>query len=85
MATQITLYDEIAELLASLSAEKILAYRISEGMKSRLNELLEKQQINDLTEVERREVEHHLVINNIISLVKARARRTLSNAQHAQA
>jgi hypothetical protein len=85
MATQITIYDEIAELLASLSAEKILAYRISEGMKSRLNELLEKQQINDLTEVERREVEHHLVINNIISLAKARARRTLSNAQHAQA
>ena len=85
MATQITIYDEIAELLASLSAEKILAYRISEGMKSRLNELLEKQQINDLTEVERREVEHHLVINNIISLAKVRARRTLSNAQHAQA
>ena len=85
MATQITLYDEIAELLASLSAEKILAYRISEGMKSRLNELLEKQQTDDLTEVERREIEHHLVINNIISLAKARARRTLSNAQHAQA
>ena len=85
MATQITIYDEIAELLASLSAEKILAYRISEGMKSRLNELLEKQQINDLTEIERREIEHHLVINNIISLAKARARRTLSIAQHAQA
>lgn len=85
MTAQVTIYDEIAEFLASLSAEKVLSYKISEGTKARLNELLEKQQVNDLTEVERREVEHHLVINNIISLAKARARKMLSPVHHAQA
>jgi len=85
MTAQATIYDEIAEFLANLSAEKVLSYKISDAMKARLNELLEKQQANDLTEVERREVEHHLVINNIISLAKARARRMLSSVQHAQA
>ncbi|MFN0173605.1 MAG: hypothetical protein ACKVU0_03065 [Saprospiraceae bacterium] len=85
MTAQVTIYDEIAEFLASLSAEKVLSYKISEGTKARLNELLEKQQVNDLTEVERREVEHHLVINNIISLAKARARQMLSPVRHAQA
>ncbi|MBC7775699.1 MAG: hypothetical protein H7246_09705 [Phycisphaerae bacterium] len=85
MVAQITIYDEIAELLANLSAEKVLSYKISDGMKVRLNELLEKQQANELTEVERREVEHHLVINNIISLAKARARRMLSPDCHVQA
>ena len=49
-------------------------------MKLRLNELLEKQQAENLSETERREVEHHLVINNIISLAKARARRLVSYA-----
>lgn len=85
MTAQVTIYDEIAEFLASLSAEKILAYKISEGMKTRLNELLEKQQADDLTEVERREVEHHLVINNIISLAKASARKMLLSPSYAQA
>ena len=85
MIAQATIYDEIAEFIASLSAEKILAYKISDGMKARLNELLDKQQIDDLTEVERREVEHHLVINNIISLAKAKARQLLSADHYAQA
>ncbi|MEQ1744236.1 MAG: hypothetical protein ABMA02_02340 [Saprospiraceae bacterium] len=74
MTAQRTIYDEIAELLASLSAEKVLAYHLPNPMKNRLTELLEKQQQAELTEEERREVEHHLVINNIISLAKARAK-----------
>ncbi len=80
MTAQVTIYDEIAEFLASLSAEKVISYSISERMKLRLNELLEKQQVENLSENERREVEHHLVINNIISLAKARARRLVSYA-----
>jgi len=83
MTIQRTIYDEIAEFMASLSADKVLAYRVPASMKLRLSELLEKQQTTDLTEEERREVEHHLVINNIISLAKARAKRML--ASHVQA
>jgi hypothetical protein len=74
MTSQLTIYDEIASFLASLSAEKVIAYQLPEGMKLRLSNLIEKQQIENLSETERREVEHHLVINNIISLAKARAR-----------
>lgn len=83
MTVQRTIYDEIAEFMASLSADKVLAYRLPAPMKLRLSELLEKQQTTDLTEEERREVEHHIVINNIISLAKARAKRML--ASHVQA
>lgn len=77
MTTQHTIYDEIAEFLAGLSAEKVLAYHVPKAMKQRLNELLERQQEGMLTEAERREVEHHLIINNIISLAKARAKSLL--------
>jgi|GEM_PF-1815858 len=83
MTVQHTIYDEIAEFMASLSAEKVLAYHVSKQMTYRLSELLEKQQTSELSEGERREVEHHLVINNIISLAKARAKRIL--ASHVQA
>ncbi len=79
MTTQLTIYDEIAAFLASLSAEKVLAYQLPESMKLRLSGLLEKQQVEVLTEEERREVEHHLVINNIISLAKARARSIMQS------
>lgn len=77
MTTQLTIYDEIAAFLTSLSAEKVLAYHLPEHAKLRLSELLERQQTEVLTEAESREVEHHLVINNIISLAKARARRIM--------
>ena len=83
MTAQFSIYDEIAAFVACLSAEKVLAYHLPDQMKLRLTELLEKQQTEELSETERREVEHHLVINNIISLAKARARRMLSS--HAQA
>ena len=84
MTAQFSIYDEIAAFVASLSAEKVLAYHVPDQMKHRLTELLEKQQVEELSEIERREVEHHLFINNIISLAKARARRMLSSS-HAQA
>lgn len=83
MTAQVNIYDEIAAFVASLSAEKVLAYHVPEQMQSRLAELLEKQQTGEISESERREIEHHLVINNIISLAKARARRMLSS--HAEA
>jgi flagellar biosynthesis component FlhA len=79
MTTTLTIYDEIADFLASLSPDKVLAYHLSDNVKKRLNSLLDKQQVETLTEVERREVEHHLVINNIISLAKARARNLVAN------
>jgi hypothetical protein len=77
MTTSLTIYDEIADFLASLSPDKVLAFHLSDNVKKRLNSLLDKQQLGTLTEVERREVEHHLIINNIISLAKARARKLL--------
>jgi hypothetical protein len=79
MTTTLTIYDEIADFLASLSPDRVLAYHLSDNVKKRLNSLLDKQQVEILTEVERREVEHHLVINNIISLAKARARNLVAN------
>jgi hypothetical protein len=67
MIATTNIFDEVAGFLASLSAERVLAYQVSASTKQRLSDLLEKQQSQTLSEEERREVEHHLIINNIIN------------------
>ena len=80
MTTETTIYDEVAQFLATLSAEKVLDYHLPEPVKLRLRILLEKQQTEVLTADEKREVEYHLIVNNILSLAKAKARCMLSAA-----
>lgn len=73
-------FDELAELLASMDPNKVLAFRTSEKSQSRLNELLEKhKQANKLSKEEESEVEQLLLLDHIVGLAKARALNRLAN------
>ncbi len=52
MTVQSNVYDELAEFLASLAPEKVLAFKPSEKKQQRLSELLLLQQSRNLTVAE---------------------------------
>jgi hypothetical protein len=77
MITQ-TVYDEVADFMASMNPEKVIAFKPSKSNQKRLDFLLDKQKEIALTDVERNELEHYLILNRIIGLAKARAFNMIS-------
>ena len=79
MMVQSNVYDELAEFLASLAPEKVLAFKPSEKKQHRLSELLLFQQSRDLTLTEKIEIDHFFTLERIIRVAKAHALTLLSN------
>lgn len=77
MITQ-TVYDEVADFMASMNPEKVIAFKPSKSNQKRLDFLLDKQKEITLTDSERNELEHYLILNRIIGLSKARAFNMIS-------
>jgi hypothetical protein len=73
MSTQITVYDELAEFLATLSPSKVLSFKPSASKQQRLNYLLELKHAGSLTDLEKVELEHYFNLERIIRLAKAHA------------
>ncbi|MBK8706206.1 MAG: hypothetical protein IPN33_23335 [Saprospiraceae bacterium] len=72
-----SVYDELAQFLASLSPRKVLAYKASTKSQMRVNELLEKNKTKGLTEEEKEEMERHMTVEHIVRLAKANALQRL--------
>ncbi len=79
MMVQTNVYDELAEFLASLAPEKVLAFKPSEKKQQRLSELLVLQQSRDLTLGEKMEMDHFFTLERIIRIAKAHALTLLTN------
>ena len=77
MITQ-TVYDEVADFMASMNPEKVIAFKPSKINQNRLDSLLDKQKEYTLSDAERSELEHYLILNRIIGLAKARAFNMIS-------
>ena len=76
-------FDELADLLASMDPDKVLAFRTSEKAQLRLDELLEKNKKTEgLSESEQSEIEHFMLLEHIVSLAKARALKRLAQKQN---
>lgn len=76
-------FDELADLLASMDPDKVLAFRTSERSQLRLEELLEKNKKPEgLSATEASEVEQFMLLEHIISLAKARALKMLTQKQN---
>ena len=76
-------FDELADLLASMDPDKVLAFRTSEKAQLRLNELLEKnKQKGGLSKSEQVEMEQFMLLEHIVSLAKARALKRLAQKQN---
>lgn len=73
MSTATTVYDQIAEFMAGMDPNKMIAFKASSENQKRLDQLLDKQKESGLTRKEKNELEHYLIVNRIIGLAKARA------------
>lgn len=76
---QHSVYDDLAEFLASLSPEKVLAYQPSEKKQKRLSTLLDKKRSMELTAPEVEEMEHFFTLERIIRMAKTHALTLLTH------
>jgi len=77
-----SVFEELADFLASMNPDKILAFRTSKKLQSRLEQLLEKnKRPKGLTQTEQSEVEQFMLLEHIVSLAKASALKNLVQKQ----
>lgn len=72
------IYEEIAEFIAAMNPKKILTFQATVDQQERFEELLEKEKGSGLTAEEKAELDRYLMVNQLVSLAKARARRQLA-------
>ncbi len=73
-------FEEMIDFLASgPTPEEIVAFKTSPAAQARLEELLDKNREDGLTEDEAAELDVYEQVNHVLLLLKARARPTLSS------
>ena len=72
MLTQ-SVYNEVADFMANMNPSMVIAFKPSPDNQSRFDFLLDKQESSRLSDDEKTELEHYLILNRIIGLAKARA------------
>lgn len=71
-------FDEIVDFITSAPLpEQILMFRPSVYVQNRLEDLLEKKREKALNEAETRELDQFLLIEHLMRLAKARARKKI--------
>lgn len=65
-------------LASSPSPQEILEFELTQAMLDRASELLDKNRAGQLTPREAAELDEHVHIDNLLSMLKARALRTLN-------
>lgn len=78
--TTTSVFDDVIDFLTSCPQPKeVIAFKPSPSSQRRVSELLEKKRDGHLTESERHELEHFLIIEHLMRLAKARARKRLAS------
>ena len=78
IAENLSIFDELAYFLASLSPKKVLTYKASPKAQERVNFLIDKNKKSGLSTTENEEMERYMVVEHIIQLAKAKAIQTLN-------
>jgi hypothetical protein len=68
-----SVYDQIAELIASLPPAKVLALHPPQEVVNRFETLVEKSKNNQLDTLEKDELDHFIVLERLMRLAKIRA------------
>ena len=76
--TASSVYDSVADFIASMNPEKVLALRADPDMQDRLEELMEKEKMTGLSDEEKEELDHYIVLERLIRLAKAHALNRLA-------
>ncbi len=66
-------FDDLIDFLACSEFERILNFHPSETTQKRVEQLLKKKYIGQLSLKEKRELEYFLMLEHVIRLAKARA------------
>lgn len=72
------IFDELADLLASMDPIKVLAFHTSAAAQKRLEQLLTINKEGALTQDETLELERFMTVEHIVRVAKARARQQLA-------
>ncbi len=78
----VSLYRTLAERLADLSPEAMLAFRISDVDQERADELTERNKAGVLTPDEAQELAEMIEFDEFVSLLKAKALHHQRQLQH---
>jgi hypothetical protein len=79
---QQSVLSALADLIVSQpTLQEIIEYRLPESLEQRAHELLEKNREDSLSREEREEMDHILVVEDVITLAKAKARLKLSSQE----
>ncbi len=73
-----SVYDQIADLIASLPPSKVLALNPPQEVTHRFEQLAEKSKNNELDSAEKDELDHFIVLERLIRLAKIRAQGFIS-------
>jgi len=72
--------EPLVEDLTPQQARKILAIKPTDRLMARVHELAERANAGNLSEQERAEYEHYVDVDDVIGLLKAKARSLLGNS-----
>ncbi len=73
-------YDMIADFIASMNPKKTMELKAPVEMQKRFEALVEKEKIASLSNEEKDELDHYIVLERLIRLAKANAALRLSQA-----
>lgn len=65
-------YDEIADILSTAEASRIMNLQASAEMQARLELLIEKSKEGELSKSEKDELDHYIVLERLVRLAKIR-------------
>ncbi len=73
-------YEEVIEFIAAgTSPRNVVAFRPSENVKERVADLIHREKATALSPDEKSELDHYLLLEHLMRLAKARARRRLAD------
>jgi hypothetical protein len=74
------IYDSLADFMASIDAQRVLAFHAPVQLQERVEDLLDKKENQPLTARELEELDHYMILEHIVRLAKSRARLKLAQA-----
>lgn len=75
--TNIKIYDEIVNFIATANPKKVIEFRPSSETQNRLENLIFKEKTKELTTEEKSELDYYMLLEHLMRLAKARAHEML--------
>lgn len=75
------IYDSLADFIAGMEAEKVMAFHAPAALQERVEQLLDKKEIDGLNDREAEELAHYYILEHIVRLAKSRTRLRLAKHQ----